>query len=719
MLKKALIIVILITCWKLQAQDTINNKLQAQFIDEPIKIDGNLNKLIWKNAVKISDFTQRELIQGAKSTEKTEVAILFSNDKMYVGIWCYDNQPKEIIAKENKRDFNYNIDDNFIFIIDTYNDKRNGFMFVTNPNGARADLQVFNNGGSTNIFWNGVWNVKTTVNSEGWFAEMEIPLYTLKYRADIKEQVWGINFERNIRRKREQVRWKAWNRNNRIEQVNLAGELHGLNQLSNKKFVEIKPYAIGGGERANSKIRPVGNLGGDVNYLITPTYRLNLTFNTDFAQVEADQQQVNITRFPLFFPELREFFLEGEDYFNFGFGGNRIIPFYTRKIGLNEQRQTVPIIAGARILGKENRQTLGLMSLQTAETPSQLSTNYTTASWRQDIGKQSVIGAMTTHKIDKNAWHSTTGVNGRYSTSKFLGNKNLDIGGAYIQSHEHDTTFNRQAYAYRAFVHYQNDFLTIFASNQKSPAAFNPEMGLMRRRDFKESFALINLKPRPKNWLKWIRQFDFVPTGLTYTQYNTDNSVQSFEYQIRYLGFETKKGEKIGFDYKIMAEGLKDSFSISEGVLIPDSTYWWRQYEFEISTFTGRTLSMYNKFITGQFYDGKSLQTTSEVLWRANKHFNLLVRYNHNNVRLPSGSFQINLLSTRLEYAVNPMVFGSVLSQWNSAADEFSMNFRLQVIPKVGTDFYFIVNQIYDTSSGGFNHIRTTVLGKLVWRFML
>jgi hypothetical protein len=719
MLKKALIFVILIACWKLQAQDTINNKIQAQFIDEPIKIDGNLNKLVWKNASKINDFTQRELIQGAKSTEKTEVAILFSNDKMYVGIWCYDSQPKEIIAKENKRDFNYNIDDNFIFIIDTYNDKRNGFMFVTNPNGARADLQVFNNGGSTNIFWNGVWNVKTTVTSEGWFAEMEIPLYTLKYRADSKDQVWGINFERNIRRKREQVRWKAWNRNNRIEQVNLAGELHGLNQLSNKKFVEIKPYAIGGGERTNSKLRPVGNLGGDVNYLITPTYRLNLTFNTDFAQVEADQQQVNITRFPLFFPELREFFLEGEDYFNFGFGGNRIIPFYTRKIGLNEQRQTVPIIAGARILGKENRQTLGLMSLQTAETPSQLSTNYTTASWRQDIGKQSVIGAMTTHKIDKTSWHSTTGVNGRYSTSKFLGNKNLDIGGAYIQSHEHDTTFNRQAYAYRAFVHYQNDFLTIFASNQKSPAAFNPEIGLMRRRDFKESFALINLKPRPKKWLKWIRQFDFVPTGLTYTQYNTDNSVQSFEYQIRYLGFETKKGEKIGFDYKIMAEGLKDSFAISEGILIPDSTYWWRQYEFEISTFTGRTLSMYNKFITGQFYDGKSLQTTSEVLWRANKHFNLLVRYNHNNVSLPSGSFKINLVSTRLEYAINPMIFGSVLSQWNSAADEFSMNFRLQVIPKVGTDFYFIVNQIYDTSSGAFNHIRTTVLGKLVWRFML
>lgn len=644
---------------------------------------------------------------------------MFSNDKLYVGIWCYDSTPKEIIAKENKRDFNYNIDDNFIFIIDTYNDKRNGFMFVTNPNGARADLQVFNNGGSSNIYWNGVWNVKTIKNNEGWFAEMEIPLYTLKYKANIKDQVWGINFERNIRRKREQVRWKAWNRNNRIEQVNLAGELHGLNQLSNKKFVEIKPYAIGGGEKTNSPLRAVGNIGGDINYLITPTYRLNLTFNTDFAQVEADQQQVNITRFPLFFPELREFFLEGEDYFNFSFGGNRIIPFYTRKIGLNEQRETVPIIAGARILGKENRQTLGLMSLQTAETPSQLSTNYTTASWRQDIGKQSVIGAMTTHKIDKNTWHSTTGVNGRYSTSKFLGNKNLDIGGAYIQSHEHDTAFNKQAYAYRAFVHYQNDILTIFASNQKSPAAFNPEIGLMRRRDFKESFALINLKPRPKKWLKWIRQFDFVPTGLTYTQYNTDNSVQSFEYQIRYLGFETRKGEKIGFDYKIMAEGLKDSFSISEGVLIPDSTYWWRQYEFEFGTFNGRTLSMYNKFITGQFYNGKSLQTTSELLWRANKHFNLLVRYNHNNVKLPSGSFQINLLSTRLEYAVNPMVFGSVLSQWNSAADEFSMNFRLQVIPKVGTDFYFIVNQIYDTSSGTFNHIRTTVLGKLVWRFMI
>lgn len=354
---------ILFSClfWGLlaNAQTSEPSSLAATFYPGTITLDGLLEEDVWDSAVHITNFTQRELNFGQSVTERTEVAIVYSKENMYIGVWCYDSDPENIIAKEMKRDFSYHLDDNFIVIFDTYRDKRNGFMFVTNPNGARADYQIFNNGSSVNASWNGVWDVRTSRTSSGWFAEIKIPLYTLKYREKDESQIWGVNFERNIRRKREQARWQGYSRDNTIEQVNRCGSLMGLDSLRNKPFVEFKPYGIGGISTENGKQTTVANAGGDVNYLLSPTYRLNVTFNTDFAQVESDQQQINLTRFPLYFPELREFFLEGNDYFDMGFGGNRIIPFYTRKIGLNDNREAVPIIAGARLLGKEKIERLG------------------------------------------------------------------------------------------------------------------------------------------------------------------------------------------------------------------------------------------------------------------------------------------------------------------------------------------------------------------------
>lgn len=706
-----------------QAQVSLPNTMTASYTEAQINLDGRLDEKAWQDAVKISNFTQRELNFGAPASERTEVALIFDRDHIYIGVWCYDSRPEKIIAKELRRDFNYGLDDNFIVILDTYNDKRNGFMFVTNPNGARGDLQVFNNGGSSNAFWNGVWDVRTTVTSEGWFAEFKIPFYTLKYRMGLDKQVWGINFERNIRRKREQSRWQGWSRDNRIEQVNQAGSLIGLDKLEDKQFVEVKPYGLGGGEYSGENTGAVGNVGGDINYLITPTYRLNVTFNTDFAQVEADRQQINITRFPLFFPELREFFLEGDDFFDMGFGGNRIIPFYTRRIGLSERDdgslETVPIIAGGRLLGKEANSTVGLMSLQTASSGDTPSQNFSVGSWRQDVGRQSVVGAMTVNKFERGRWHSTTGANGRFSTARFLGNRNLDVGGSFVKTHNTDDGWVGDAFAYRAFVSYPNDQINIFASTQRSPAPFEPEVGLMRRRNFRENYAQINFRPRPKRRLMWIRQFDFTPGALTYTQFDDTKEIQSFDYQLRYFGFDTRSGERVGFDYRVISEGLRGDFEISPGVIIPVGSYWWRQHEAEFQSFQGRTFSLYSKFIIGEFYDGTSTQTRSDLLWRTSKYFNISLRYEKNVIDLPYGAFETDLIGSRIEYALNPNVFGSVLSQWNSAEDEFNLNFRLQIIPKIGTDFFLIINQIYDTTSGTWVSERGTVLGKLIWRFIV
>lgn len=702
------------------AQDT-SGVLVPQVRFGKIEVDGLLDEAVWKTAAKANHFTQRELNIGEPVTERTEVAIVYDAENLYVGVWCYDSNPQGIRAKEYQRDFNEGLDDNFILIFDTYHDKRNGFMFATNPNGARLDAQIFNNGSSVNRYWDGVWDVKTTVTGEGWFAEFVIPLYTLKYRTKIKVQDWGVNFERNIRRKREQSRWRGWKRDFNITHVNQAGVLKGLKKLRNKQFVEIKPYAISGAQFEDDGSETVLNAGGDVNYLLSPNYRLNITVNTDFAQVESDQQQVNITRFPLFFPELRPFFLEGDDYFDMGYGGNRITPFYTRRIGLDENREAVPIIGGLRLLGKENNRTLGLMSIQTAETESESMTNYTVGSWRQDVGEQSVIGAMSVNKFSQGSWHTTTGLRGNYSTSKLFGSKNLNVGGAFVKTHNSDTGFVTDAYAYRAFLTYLNDRWDVVLTTQKSPAPFEPEVGLMRRRNFRENFAMVKFKPRPDpdGAFKWIRQFDLSPGILTVTQYNDNFELQSFEYSVKFMGFETRGGENIGMEYRRKAEGLRNDFRLSDSIVVQQGEYWWNEVLLSASTFNSRTISGEVFVSLGEFYNGHNTSFNSALQWRANKYLRVSARYQNNNIRLPDGQLITNLYGARADYAINPNTFGSLIGQYSSAADEFIFNFRLRWIPIIGADFYLIVNQVYDSRNGKFRHDKSAVLGKLIWRFAL
>lgn len=700
------------------AQASIPNTLRAEVADDVFLFDGKLTESFWQKAQFVDNFTQRELHYGEPATERTEVAVAYDEKTIYIGVRCYDSQPNKLIAKELRRDFDFDLDDNFMVIIDTYRDQRNGFVFVTNPNAARTDYQVFNNGGSTDLFWNGVWDVRTTVTSEGWFAEFRIPLITLKFPPDVKDPIWGINFERNIRRKREQVRWQGWSRDNSFEMVNQAGTLEGLKDLGNSRFVEVKPYAIGGAEFSGEDGTSLFNGGGDVNYLITPAYRLNVTLNTDFAQVESDQQQINITRFPLFFPELREFFLEGTDFFDFNFGGNRIIPFYTRRIGLDENRQTVPIIGGVRLLGKEGDNTLGVMSIQTSGTSEQQTRNYTTGSWRRDLGRQSFAGIISTNTFEEGRWHTTTGINGRYSTASFFG-RNLDFGGTLVQTYDSDEGYESQAYAYRAFVSYPNDLFSVFASSQQAPEPFDPEVGLMRRTNFREQFITMSYKPRPKGWWQWIRQWQFNPGQVTFTQYNDSGDLQTFEYNLGFLGFDTRSGEQVRFNYKVRAEGLIQDFALTQDITIPTGEYWWREWNVELTSFEGRDLSFETVLTGGEFYNGSGWRWQTGALWRVSRYFNLFLRHERNHIELPGGKLDTDLFGFRSEYAINPNLFGSTLAQWNSSQQEFNFNFRLQFIPKVGADFFLIVNQIYDTQEGEWDPGRGTILGKLIWRFVL
>ncbi|MFN4300315.1 MAG: DUF5916 domain-containing protein [Thermaurantimonas sp.] len=705
---------------------TNGQSLLSQYIDEPILVDGKLSESIWHEILQPVNLTQRELYEGRPSKHKTWLGIAHDAHNLYIAIRC--EQPYHTItAYELARDFNVLLDDVFYILLDTYHDRRNAFVFYTNPHGARGDYQVFDNGKATNINWNTVWDVKTSIDSVGWSAEIVIPFISLRFESRTDSTVWGINFERNIRYLREQSLWMGWKRDSRLNLVTNAGQIH-LSKLPNsRKFTELKPYGISGmGGQLNSENalnwRSLINTGMDINYLFNASYRLNISLNTDFAQIESDRQQVNLTRFPLFFPELREFFLEGQDFFDMGFGGDRIIPFYTRRIGLDSNYQPIPIIAGIRLLGKSKGTTLGAMNIQTAKTNSAIAENFSAFSIRKDLGLQSTVGGMTILRINENYQHTTTGVNFRFSTSQFLGSKNLNVGGALVGTLTSQTPTNTENFAYRFFVQYPNDKFNIFLSTQMAGANFSPKVGLMRREDFNEYFAIINYQPRPNPngpW-KWIRQFIISPGSVTLTRINDGNRLQTFQYSISPIGLETRSGESIYLYATRQAEGIFVPFRIFANTIINPGEYWFTRYSADLSTFRGRKIWISNNYSFGQLFDGHSNDVSMDINVRSSRFIQFTLLNSYSRAIFQQSSFEVLLTSFRIRYAFNPNTFGFILAQYNSATHEYLLNYRLQWIPFPGADFFFIANQtLRPVAERGLITASINVMGKLIWRFVI
>lgn len=716
-----LILYVFVLVWKVTGQT-----LQSHITSEPIVIDGKLREAIWSEILQPLDLTQRELHEGKPSGHKTWIGITHDAENIYIAVRC--EQPRHTItAYELARDFNVQLDDVFYILLDTYYDKRNAFVFYTNPHGARGDYQVFDNGKATNLNWNTVWDVKTSVDSVGWTAEFIIPFISLRYESTEDSTVWGINFERNIRYLREQSLWKGWKRDSRLNLVTNAGQIHLAKVPDSKKFTELKPYGIAGaGSQLNGENslswRSLINTGMDINHLFNASYRLNVSINTDFAQIESDRQQVNLTRFPLFFPELREFFLEGQDFFDMGFGGDRIIPFYTRRIGLDSNYQPIPILAGVRLLGKSQGTTLGAMSIQTAKTDNAIAENFSAFSVRKDLGVQSTLGGMSILRINENYQHTTTGLNFRYSTSQFLGSKNVNIGGALVGTLTSQTSTSAENLAYRLFIQYPNDKFNIFLSTQRAGANFSPKVGLMRREDFNEYFALINYQPRPNpngRW-RWIRQFVISPGNLTLTRVNEGNRLQTFQYSVSPIGLETRSGESIYLYATRQAEGIFIPFRIFANTVIEPGEYWFTRYSAELSTFRGRKIWISGNYSTGQLFDGRSTDVSMDINVRTSRFVQFTLLNTYSQGIFDQSQFEVLLTSLRVRYALNPNTFGFILAQYNSATQEYLLNYRLQWIPFPGADFFFIANQsLRQVADKGLTTASVNVMGKLIWRFVL
>ncbi|MFC1543675.1 DUF5916 domain-containing protein [Gemmatimonadota bacterium] len=712
-------IALLLVCATLSATQSVSaqrsepSTLRALRITDSVRIDGLLDEAAWRQAQHISNFTQRELDYGSPVSERTEVAILFDGDALYIGFWGYDSEPDRILASEMAYDFSWQGDDNFEVILDTFNDDRSGYLFVTNPNGAQADALVADNGGRVNRDWDGIWEVETTLTDQGWFAEMRIPFSTLRHGPRPGEG-WGINFERNIRRKREQVMWQGWSRDFNLEYVSLAGTLMGLGQISDVALLEIRPLGVAGVEWSEDAPRQsVGDLGLDIDYLPTPNWKLNLTFNPDFAQVESDREEVNLTRFPLFFPEKRSFFLEGQEFFDFELGED-VRPFYSRRIGLAADRTEIPILGGVRLLGRQEEATLGAMVLQTEGKGGEPATNFGVLRYNQDVLDESSIGVLAVSKLSSGRTHATYGVDLLYATSEFFGEREFEVGLAAAQSYTSDLA-DRRGFAHRLSVEYPNDLVEFSASWSRSDSTFNPEVGFVRRTGFERLASELAIAPRPR-FLPFIQQMEIKPFEVSYYEDEESGSMQSLYLEFVPLAFTTRGGDDFEFAFTRRADRLDEPFELFEGEEIPIGTYWFTRWLVELSSFSGRSLSGDLEVAGGDFYLGRRTEYSSSASWRASRHFTLGADYEHNTISLEGESFEVDEFAGRLDFAASPTLFGAVAGQWNSEDEEVILNFRLNWIPRPGSDLFLVINHLAATEDAGWVPLQTTLISKLVWR---
>ncbi len=700
----------------LLAQHSSPDNITPLRIKGNIKFDGKLTDSIWQQTQRISNFTQRDLNYGQAITERTEVAILYNKNTLYFGIWCYQKNSDEIVAKNMNRDFNYHSDDNFQIIISPYNDNRTGYLFVINPNGARADIQVYG-GEDGNRDWNGVWDVKTTRNEKGWFAEIYIPFSTLQFKnGNILN--WAINFERDIVSKNEQALWQGWSRDYSIYSVANAGRLTNITNIAYAKKFELKPYILFGYQSQSGKDNTFPlKIGGDLNISLSPTLKLNLTTFTDFAQVEADRIPVNLSRFSVFYPEKRQFFLEGYDMFSY-YLGDMNNAFYTREIGIQNGQQ-IPIIAGARVFGKVGKNNIGFLNIQEGKFDSIPTTNNTVFRYKYDIGKQSYIGGIFTNKINNKISNQVIGVDGAYQTSDFLKHKNLTIGAKLTTSTE-GFHFQKNAFTYRLYIDYPNDLIDNFMAIGNMQKNFNPELGYIRRTNFDSYSWHLRISPR------WFTNYGVKRLLLkpwSFTLYNTHSTgeMESFSNETRPIGAIFKSGERFEINLIQNYDRIDNPFALTDSIVIPKGKYWMYKYEIQVESYHARRVWTSLLYNWGGFYTGNIKTIESELGVNVNKHININASYTINWLDLPEGNIITNEVALYINYAFTTKLNLSLFSQYNDVEEVMINNIRLHWIPKVGSDLYFVYNMGYNEPIKQIDYFkpqRTDAVFKLVYRFV-
>ncbi|MDH3270208.1 MAG: carbohydrate binding family 9 domain-containing protein [Gemmatimonadota bacterium] len=675
-------------------------------------IDGILDDAVWQGASVLGGFTQRVPSDGRPATEPTEVRFLFDEEALYVGVWAFDSDPGAIVEGEAIRDYDLAQSDGVLLILDTFRDEQNAFVFGTNPVGIEYDGQVANSGqggggfflgggnagnrrqqggagGGFNLNWDGSWIVRTSRDVAGWYAEFRIPFSTLRY-AESEEQTWGLNVSRRVRRLNEQSFWAPIPREFDEYRLNYAGRLEGLAPPS-QRLVRVTPYGLQRAVRDYQAGDPgysyPTEVGGDVKVQITQGLTLDLTVNTDFAQVEVDEVQTNLTRFSLFFPEKRPFFLENAGFFQVGGGGADL--FFSRRVGISSEGP-VPILGGGRVSGRVAGLNVGVLHIEADDlsiapgVTAVPQNQYSVARVAKELPNRSRLGAAFLRRASDttNDWSRTYAVDGQLGIGEAITFTSFlagtDTPGLTGRDHAFDVQGGWTSRRFRGTMQYR-----------QIGEDFNPELGFLPRSGYHYGQVFGMLYFQPDWWA--IREIRPHASYFTYRDIETGFTETSRVHIDSH--FEFQDGMELHPAVNWQKEGLEEAFQITDDIVVPAGTYAGWELGWVFFTNESAPISFNGGFDAGGFLSGNRVHPYGTITGRYGSKLSLSLRVDYNDVSLAEGDFEATVLGLRLAYFVTPRISVQSLTQYSDLADAWSTNIRLAWLDTAGSGLFVVFNQ--------------------------
>jgi len=649
-----------------------------------ITVDGRLDEPAWRQYPPVSGFVQLTPKTGEPEEGKTDVWILYDDQYLYVGAAMTDPEPAQIQADERRRDSTFSRSDTFGFVVDPFHDHQNGFFFETNPFGAKSDGLVSQEGAFVNMDWDGLWDVAAERTLEGWSAEFRIPLETLRYQKGEK-QVWGIQFRRQVPHLKQISFWNPMTTEQTFFMISKGGHLEGINPSASESKLFIKPYVKGSyqvvqGDSAGSAFGLDG--GGDVRYAMKSNSTLDLTWRTDFAETESDLFQINLTRFPLYYPEKREFFLESSGFFDFGISG-RIQPFFSRTIGLNSSSfLPVPILGGLKFTGKGDGYGVGALSMATRSDSGNEGEQFSVVRFSRDIGVRSRAGFLFTDRngVDLNKDETAGG-------DFFAGvHPDVDLQGFFIKSGMNGAA-SGTANAGFAEIYWHDPVWRIRLNHLHIDQNFNPGTGFVRQADLDETYGYIDYHPQPKSGA--VREYGF-KSEVTYQ----GDSGGDFLYRSSYWRGQANfvNGDFLLTSIDFQREYLPVYFAIRPAITIPPGEYVYTQWNIIYSSDPTRSFSATASYLGGGFYGGEKESAVLNLTWGVIGTLKAGLAAEVDWVYLPWGDFVAEVVSQDLRWDLTNQMSLAMLTQWDRESQELSGNFRFIWEYREGSKFYLVIN---------------------------
>jgi hypothetical protein len=654
--------------------------------DEHIRLDGVLDEPVWRRTVPASEFITQDPTLGEKPTEPTEVHFAFNRDHLYMAVVCRDSEPDKLLGNTRKRDEFLSADDRFMWTMDTFLNQQTGYFFEMNPSGLMADA-LMGPGGGNNREWDGIWNARVKRSEIGWTIEIDFPFRSLAF--DPNAAAWGVNFQRTVRRKNEESVWTGHQRNQGLRRMSNAGLLVGLRDVTQGHGFEVKPYLAGYAAdypgRATASRDNDLDVGGEVAYNLTPSLRAVATINTDFAETEVDTRRVNLTRFPLFFPEKRGFFLDGATFFDY------FVPaFFSRRIGLDANGQPQRVEGGAKLTGQAGRFDVGGLYVRTGEDNGVAGEDFTVLRVRRRVLRQSFIGGIYTGRSTRNQsaipTRSTAGLDFRLATTTFRGNRNLEASG-FVATNSLYGGKSGDNVSYGGRVNYPNDVWEGSVAFMEVQPNVAPEVGFLPRLDFRRYQPALRFSPRPRH--RYIRRFGFGGDIDIYT--DTRNRLETRELDFTATRVELHSGDNLEASVVPTYERLKDPFRISPGITLPaGAEYRFTRFRVSGSTANKRIVSVQPRIEWGSFLSGHRREMALGMGVRPRPGVTLNLNYEFNDVDLPEGRFQTKLYRVVADTQFSPFMYLVNNVQYDSVSRVVGWQSRFRWILQPGNDIFFV-----------------------------